>query len=105
MSDVFVVPASEGDKPENRFSFKIGRKTYTVPFIQYLSGPGSEYIDSVAVNPVPETTMVRRVLLIECPAAEDEIKSLANDQIMSLFKGWTETSSATVGESSASEGS
>lgn len=102
---MFVVPKSAGAKKENRFSFKISTKTYSVPFVQYLSGEGASYLESLADNPVSEATMLRNMIAIECPEAVDEIKSLANDQVAALSVAWAEASTSSAGESSASEGS
>lgn len=102
---MFVVPKPEGSKPENRFEFKITRKTYSIPFMQYISTEGSDYVDSLAENPVTEIKMIRGILGIECPEASEELKHLTNDQVLALFTAWNENSTATVGESSASEGS
>jgi hypothetical protein len=104
---MFVVPKSEGSKKENRFTFKLSErgKTHSVPFLQYIGGEAAEYIESLAVKPVSEATMLRNLIRIECPEAFDEIRKLANDQVAALSVAWAEESEASAGESQASEGS
>lgn len=105
MSALFVVPKSEGSKKENRFPFKVTSKQYSVPFLQFLGGEAAEYLESLHDKPTSEATMLRNLIKIECPEAYDEIRKLANDQVAALSVAWAEASAASVGESSASEGS
>jgi hypothetical protein len=99
-----IVPKSEGSKRPNRFAFRCrdGGKVYSVPKPQYLSGDGSDYIESAIADKVDEIRMTRRLLIIECPEAEDEIRRMAGDQIAHLSNQWAEASTATVGESDGS---
>lgn len=99
---LFVVPKPEGEKPENQFQFKVSRKAYRVPFIQYLSGDASEFLSEHGAS-MTEVAIMRRLIAIECPDAEEEVRKLSNDQMLALSAAWAEASNGTVGESEASE--
>ena len=101
---MFVVPASEGSKKENRFEFKIGQKKYSVPFIQFLSGEGAEFLDDQGGR-LTEAVLARRLLVMECPEAGEAVRSLAADQATALSRAWVEASTASAGESLASDDS
>lgn len=101
---MFVVPKAEGAKKENRFDFKIGTKSYSVPFIQYLGGLASAYAeDNMAIK--SEISLMRELMIIECPDAEDAIRALSVDQCKALSDAWNEASTGSAGESSASDNS
>lgn len=106
---IAVVPPSEGSKPENRYHFKASdranAKVYSVPFIQYLSGEGNEYLETVAEKPLSEATLLRNMIRIECPEAYDEVRKMSNDQVSWISQEWAKASTASVGESSASDDS
>lgn len=38
---MFIVPESDAKKPENRFEFQVGDKTYSVPKLGFVSGEAS----------------------------------------------------------------
>ncbi|CAM4134503.1 hypothetical protein NONI108955_10960 [Nocardia ninae] len=107
MSDVYTVPKSQGAKRENRFYFraKDGGKVYSVPKLQYLSGDGSDYIEQAIADEVDEIRMTRRLLIVECPAAEQDIRRMAGDQIADLSVAWAEKSTVDMGESDGSDDS
>lgn len=101
---MFVVPKAEGSKKENRFEFKITRKTYSVPFIQYLGGDATEFLSENGAL-MGEVALTRKLIAFECPEASEEVRTLSNDQVQALSKAWAEASNATVGESAASDNS
>jgi len=103
-ADVFVVPAPESEKPENRFHFKLGRKTYSVPFFQFL-GPEAVTWFELNGRTAQEFTMVRQVIPIECPESKEAIRGLSADQAVALSEAWTKASKVTPGKSSASDDS
>lgn len=108
---VAVVPPSEGEKPENRYYFKCSdaadAPVYSVPFVQYLSGTGTDYMEAVTTGKlvVGDLESVRQMIIIECPEAEADLKKMSKDQIMWISSEWGKASTASVGESSASDDS
>ncbi|WP_431941679.1 hypothetical protein [Nocardia grenadensis] len=104
---VDTVPASAGSKKANRYEFrcKPGGTVYSVPKVQYLSGEGSDFIEEAIKADMTEITLTRRLLMIECPEAADEIRAMAGDQIMFISRRWAEASNITPGESEGSENS
>ncbi|RJO79310.1 hypothetical protein D5S18_02980 [Nocardia panacis] len=104
---VFIVPESEGSKKGNRFAFrgKDGGRIYSVPFLQYLSGESAAMVGKAVDENWDEARLTRGLIGVECPAAADAVLKMANDQVISLSRAWTEASSAAVGESVGSENS
>lgn len=102
---VFNVPKAAGDKKENRFAFraKDGGKVYSVPFMQYVSGAGAEFMEDAVEQKLDEVRMTRGLLSIECPQAKDAIRGMAMDQIVSLSRAWAAASTASLGESLGSD--
>lgn len=101
---MFVVPKAEGSKKENRFDFKIGTKSYSLPFIQYLGGLAAAYAEeNMAIK--SEVSLMRELVIIECPDSEDAVRALSVDQCKALADAWNEASTGSVGESSASDDS
>lgn len=108
---VAVVPPSEGKKPENRYYFKCEERedapVYSVPHVQYLSGVGTDYMEAVTTGQivVGDFASIREMIAIECPEAKDDLKKLSKDQVMWISGEWGKASTASVGESSASDDS
>lgn len=101
---VFVVPPSAGSKKENRFSFKLGTKTYSVPKLQYLSGKTAKMLTETT-DQLTVAEINRRIFISECPSLEEAVYDLADDQVNALADAWVEESAITPGESEASEDS
>ncbi|WP_280485354.1 hypothetical protein [Nocardia cyriacigeorgica] len=104
---VYNVPSSQANKKENRFAlrFKDGGKVYSVPKLGYLSGEASEFIEQAMKDNLTEVVLTRRLLRIECPQAEQEIRRLHDDQILDISRRWVSESGITPGESLGSENS
>lgn len=96
----FSVPESKRSIKQNRFEFKVGTKSYSIPKLNYLPVESMESFEGD--NPTPI-----RGLLAACDndAAKDALRKLDGEQIEALMNAWQEASGVTVGESSASEGS
>ena len=105
---VYNVPKSEGAKKGNRFAFRAvdGGKVFSVPFLQYLSGDGAEFIEtSIEGGRADEARLTRGLIAIECPAAAEAVRKMANDQVIGLSQAWAAASTASLGESEGSEDS
>lgn len=101
---VFEIPSPAGDLKENRFEFKLGTKTVSLPKMEFLPPDGEDFIDSAATKPMSNRTYF--LGLVE--AIDPEIgkalraKRLHRDQIIALHEAWKDSSKVDEGESSAS---
>ncbi|KAA0021807.1 hypothetical protein [Antrihabitans cavernicola] len=104
---VFTVPKSLGSKRVNRFPFRVadGGKVFSVPFVQYLSGAGADYLEEAAEKGHDEIRLTRRLVEIESPDASEAVAKMSRDQVKALGEAWAEASTASVGESLASDNS
>lgn len=94
----FSVPESDAEKPENRFEFTIGEKSYNVPKLGYA--------------PVAASLLFEQGYLIEgliaCsddPAIAADMRKLKRDQLDALETAWVKESRVSPGESDSSAGS
>lgn len=104
MSDVFRIPESEADKPENRFKFAVGDKTFDVPRMGYLSRAALEIVKREVETDV-DLDMVTYDLFAELTGTPGVVDGLPQDQLRALRDAYREASDITEGESEASSGS
>lgn len=99
---VYTVPRSKGERPENRFSFRVHEDgpTHSVPHLGYLSGEGVALLEQSIKERFTEATTTRRLVAIELPELADEFNRLAEDQVLAVSTAWaaatTETLAATA---------
>lgn len=111
----FVVPASKGDLPQNRFGVEMPDGTkFTVPKMQYLSADLMERVGKVSLDlkahldnggkatpaHIKEFQTLYRDVLEQ--HAEGLYQKLDTEQLMAVIMAWTEASTIGLGESQAS---
>ena len=80
-------------------------KTYSVPLLQFLSGAAADVLDDAAEKGWNEAKLIRKLIAVEAPEAIDAVGKLANDQVEAVSAAWAEASTASLGESPASDDS
>lgn len=97
---VYEVPASKASIKQNRFEFKVGQKTYSLPKMQYLSLNQMALMQTIDESASVET-IVHAFVSVDS-AAGKAIGALDQEQVKGLFAAWQAESNISVGESLAS---
>jgi hypothetical protein len=96
---VYEVPASKASIRQNKFEFKIGGKSYTVPKFAYLPVSVAEILENTpddAVGPYLDIFGTK-----DTPVGK-AVRTLDKDQLVGLIQAWQGDSDVTAGESEAS---
>lgn len=106
MSDVFEVPESEADKPENRYRFKIGETEFDIPKLSHVTG---EHLDIINRDVYTDTEADQVVCEFLVALVGDEhaekIRKLDRKQLDALATAYRKASGIDEGESAASSSS
>ncbi|MGW6121506.1 hypothetical protein ACWFRF_20860 [Nocardia sp. NPDC055165] len=110
---VFEIPPPAGQLKINRFEFKLGAKTVSLPKLEFLPPEGEEFIDKAAITPMSNRDyFLGLVDAIGEAEAEDAAigktlrrMRLHRDQLTALHTAWKDSSKVDEGESSASDAS
>lgn len=102
----FTVPKSKASIAQNRFSFQIGAKKYSIPLLRYLSGEKIEVISAAEEKGGMAAVAAAYGLFGESGTpAGDAVRQLDQEQLEALTSAYMDASGVSVGESSASTGS
>lgn len=98
LNDVFHVPASEKDKPENKFRFAIpGKSTvYELPLLKYLKPSLATDLGNL-----DEGAFMLKFINEYLPEAFGRLEDTV--QLEALFDAWADASGVSLGESPASQ--
>lgn len=91
----FEVPTSKKSIKQNRFSFKVGNKTYDIPLLKFAPVAAAEAFEE-------ERNVAGLMLCCENDAARDAIRRMDGDQFGALMDAWQAASGVDVGESDGS---
>lgn len=95
---MFEVPASKRSIKQNRFEFKVGGATHSIPLLKFLPASAAESFEAGK-----QITAV--IAGCDSDDAKDAIRSLDGDQLEAFMNAWAEASGVSPGESSASSDS
>jgi hypothetical protein len=105
---IYEIQPSAASKPENRFEFKLSgsKKTYSVPLLQFIPPQLALDFPNLDENDISSVMEFMGKFLHRISPKED-ILALFEDQqqFMEWFGAWQDASTATLGESTASEDS
>lgn len=93
---MYEVPAAKKSTAQDKWSFKIGEKTHSVPKVKHLTGSQMEDLTS------GNLTQIFNVFGERGTPVGDAVRSLQTDQIEALVAAWIADSGLTPGESKAS---
>lgn len=110
---VFEIPSPAGHLKINRFEFKLGGKTVSLPKMEFLPPEGEDFIDKAAVKPMSNRDYFLGLVDAIGEAAEEDAEigkklramRLHRDQLVALHNAWKDSSKVDEGESSASDDS
>lgn len=102
---MFQIPAPAGSLKKNRFEFKLGDESVSLPKLEFLPVDADDYLDKMeGGRNVSNRTYIHG--LVEAVDAEVGEKfralRLTRDQTNAFYEAWQNSSKVTTGESSAS---
>ena len=91
----FQIPASKRSIKQNRFEFKVGNKTHSIPLLKFLPVRAAELFEN-------GKNLAGLIAAADEDATREVIRDLDGEQLEALIEAWQEASGVEVGESSAS---
>jgi hypothetical protein len=99
----FNVPASAGEKPENRFEFTLpgAKKRYSIPKMDFLTGEHLLLVSQVEDQEFGADS-VKALFQLTDELTDAPIRKLAMDQLVAFYDAWGSASAVTPPESDGS---
>lgn len=91
----FEVPASKKSIKQNRFTFKVGDKTYEIPLLKFAPVAAAEAFED-------DRNVAGLMLCCENDAAREAVRAMDGDQFGALMEAWQQASGVEMGESDGS---
>ncbi|KIA63001.1 hypothetical protein [Nocardia vulneris] len=104
---VFEIPAAGARLKKNRFEFKLGDETVSVPKLEFIPAEAEDYLEEVNGKGLSMYRFVIGFIASFDPDLGKKLHEarLSRDQITDLYAAWGASSKVSTGESSASESS
>lgn len=101
---MFQIPTPAGHLKKNRFEFKLGDETASLPKLEFLPPEGDDYLDEVADRGMSNRTFILGFVDAVSPEVGAKLRALklSRDQVNAFYEGWKNSSKVTPGESKAS---
>ncbi len=101
----FQIPADAGHLKKNRFEFKLGDETVSLPKLEFVPADADEYLNDAVGKGMPQREFVLGfVASIDAEIAQKmRDQKLTRFQVDALYEAWVAASKVDTGESSASE--